>query len=115
MIAWMISSYSNGSSRTYFRSSLGFVFIHVLMQSFPYSSVTRDICDIISSVRSVHISLYMQIQARERTKAPDYRYVKALSSVQSFWKSNFHICCAPKSVNAHLFDVFRAAAQMPQS
>lgn len=40
---------------------------------------------------------------------------KVLSSVQWFWKSNFHICSAPESVDACLFDVFRAAAQMPQS
>lgn len=68
-----------------------------------------------SFIHSVHMCLYAQIYARARMKGQDYRYVKVLSSIQSFWKSNFHICSAPKSVNAHLFDVFRAAAQMPQS
>lgn len=42
-------------------------------------------------------------------------YVKAASSVQSLWKSHFHICSAPESVDGRPFDVFRAAAQMPKS
>lgn len=43
-----------------------------------------------------------------------YIYTKVLSLVPSFWKSNSPIFCAPESVDARLFDVFRAAAQMPQ-
>lgn len=55
-----------------------------------------------------------QKKRKKEKKSHNCMKAKAISTMQSFWKSNFQLCFAPETVDARLFDVFRAAAQMPQ-